>query len=85
MNATAQLFVDGDDQVVLLPDEFRFEGDEVRISRVGDKVILEPIEKPPFDVSAWRARLDALGAQDFCPDGLPEEIPIVPDDEVSFD
>jgi antitoxin VapB len=39
----AKLLMDGDDQVVLLPDEFRFEGEEVRISRDGDKVILEPM------------------------------------------
>jgi hypothetical protein len=37
------------------------------VSRVGDKVILEPIEKPPFDVKAWRARLRAMGAGDFLP------------------
>jgi hypothetical protein len=35
------------------------------VSKVGDRVILEPLEKPPFDVAAWRARLDALGARDF--------------------
>ena len=33
-----------------MSDEFRLEGDEVRISKVGDKVILEPIKKPmPVD------------------------------------
>jgi virulence-associated protein VagC len=31
---------DGGDQAVDLPDECRFEGTEVRISKVGDKVIL---------------------------------------------
>lgn len=85
MSATAKLFMHGRSQAVRLPKEFRLPGKEVRVSRVGDKVILEPIEKPPFDVSAWRARLDVLGARDFCPDGLPEETPIVPDDEVTFD
>ena len=85
MTATAKLFMHGRSQAVRLPKEFRFEGTEVRVSRVGDKVILEPIEAPLFDVRAWRAKLDALGARDFCPDGLPEEIPVAPDDEVSFD
>ena len=42
MPATAQLIMDGEDQIVLLPDEFRFECAEVRISKVGDKVVLEP-------------------------------------------
>jgi len=85
MSSTAKLFMHGRSQAVRLPKEFRMPGKEVRVSKVGDKVILEPIEKPPFDVKAWRARLDALGARDFCPDGLPEEIPVVPDDDVSFD
>jgi antitoxin VapB len=42
MSATAKLITDGDSQLVLLPEEFRFEGAEVRVSKVGDKVILEP-------------------------------------------
>ena len=33
----------------------RFEGTEVRVSKVGDKVILEPAEKKPLMVAAWRA------------------------------
>ena len=45
MSVIAKLFIDGEDQAVCLPDEFRFEGDEVQISKVGDKVILEPIKK----------------------------------------
>jgi len=43
------------------------------------------LEKPPFDVKAWRARLDALGAADFLPDGLPEDPPLEADETVSFD
>ena len=30
----------------------------MRISKVGDKVILEPAEKKPFDAAAWRAKLE---------------------------
>jgi antitoxin VapB len=44
MAATAKLIEHAGDQIVLLPEEFRFEGDEVRISRVGDKVVLEPVK-----------------------------------------
>jgi antitoxin VapB len=83
--SSAKLFMHGRSQAVRLPKEFRFEGTEVRVSKVGDKVILEPLEKPPFDVKAWRATLDALGAADFLPDGLPDEAPIEPDDTISFD
>ena len=48
MTATAKLFMHGRSQAVRLPKEFRFEGSEVRVSKVGDKVILEPLKKQPF-------------------------------------
>jgi antitoxin VapB len=83
--ATAKLFMHGRSQAVRLPKEFRFEGTEVRVSRVGDKVILEPMQKAPFDVEAWWARLDALGAADFLPEGLPDDPPVEPDDTITFD
>ncbi len=78
--ATAKLFMHGRSQAVRLPKEFRFEGKEVRVSRVGEKVILEPLELPPFDYEAWRAQLDAFGASDFLPDGLPDDPPVEPED-----
>jgi len=77
---TAKLFMHGRSQAVRLPKAFRFEGTEVRVSRIGDKVILEPMEAPPFDYDAWRATLDALGARDFLPDGLPDDPPVAPED-----
>ncbi len=40
---TAKLFWTGRSQAVRLPKDFRFEGDEVRIRRQGDAVILEPV------------------------------------------
>lgn len=85
MTATAKLFQHGRSQAVRLPKEFRLPGKEVRVSKVGDKVILEPMEKPPFDVEAWRAKLDALGAKDFLPEGLPDDPPLTPDNSISFD
>lgn len=39
---TAKLFVNGRSQAVRLPKEYRFEGDEVFIKRVGDAVVLLP-------------------------------------------
>ena len=62
MTATAKIFMHGRSQAVRLPKEFRLPGKEVRVSRVGDKVILEPLEKAPFDVAAWHAELVAAGA-----------------------
>jgi len=85
MTATAKLFMHGRSQAVRLPKEFRFEGTEVRVSKIGDKVILEPLKKQPFDVDAWFARLDELGGRDFLPDGIPDEAPGEPDPRVFFD
>lgn len=80
---TAKLFMHGRSQAVRLPKEFRFDGNEVRVSRIGEKVILEPLEKPVFDVKAWRAHLDSYLDTPF-PE--PEqETPISPDDTISFD
>jgi hypothetical protein len=45
----------------------------VRVSKVGDKVILEPFEEPSIDFDKFWAELDALGAGDFLPDGVPDE------------
>lgn len=39
---TAKLFRNGDSQAVRLPKEFRFEGTEVLIKRVGNAVVLLP-------------------------------------------
>jgi antitoxin VapB len=49
MSSTAKLIMDGDSQIVLLPEEFHFEGTEVRVSKVGDKVILESLKSQPVD------------------------------------
>ncbi len=85
MTATAKIFMHGRSQAVRLPKEFRFPGKEVRVSRVGDKVILEPLEKALFDVAAWRAELVAAAAANFLPERLPEDRPSIADDDISFD
>jgi antitoxin VapB len=50
---TAKLFWSGRSQAVRLPKDFRFAGEEVRIRRHGNSVILEPVA----DDWSW---LDAL-------------------------
>ena len=85
MTSITKLFMHGRSQAVLLPEEFCFEGTEVRVSRVGDKVILEPLKKQPFDAEAWFARLDELGGRDFLPDGIPDDPPVEPDPRVFFE
>ncbi len=77
---TAKLFMNGRSQAVRLPKEFCIVGKEVNISREGDKIMLAP-KQTKFDVDAWRARLDALGAKDFVLD-LPEDTPVEPDDSI---
>ena len=43
---TAKLFPNGSSQAVRLPKEFRFEGDQVYIRRLGDAVVLLPYRAP---------------------------------------
>jgi antitoxin VapB len=69
MSATAKLFMHGRNQAVRLPKGFRFDGTEVRVSRIGDKVVLEPVEKKPFDAVAWRAGLEEYRDIPFMEDG----------------
>jgi len=37
---------------------------QVKVSEVGDKVILEPLKKPSFDPGAWCAGFDQLGGRE---------------------
>jgi antitoxin VapB len=64
---------------VRLPKEFRFEGHEVRISKVGDRVILEPLDAKSG--VPW-ALIDQLGDKPFMPEG--REQPEMPPDRVFF-
>ena len=66
MASTAKLFKSGRSQAVRLPKEFRFEGEEVRISRHGRGVLLEPME---FDAKAWLAELQQDRGDPILPDG----------------
>ena len=56
----AKLFTHGGSQAVRLPREFRFEGTEVHVRRMGNEVVLSA--QPPADLQAM---LDAL--DDFEP------------------
>jgi antitoxin VapB len=52
----AKLFRTGRSQAVRLPKQFRFAGDRVRIRKVGQAVILEPIETD----WAWLDQIEPL-------------------------
>jgi predicted nucleic acid-binding protein len=43
------------------------------------------MDKPPVDLDKFWAELDALGARDFLPDGIPDDPPVEPDPRVFFD
>jgi antitoxin VapB len=58
----AKLFQNGRSQAVRLPREFRFEGDRVRIRRVGQGVLLEPMIQDPTELFR---RLDELNSEPF--------------------
>lgn len=79
MSATAKLFTHGRSQAVRLPKEFRFEGTEVRVTRVGDKVILEPMDSSAMP---W-ALIDQTGDRPFMPDGRDQ--PALPADPELFE
>ena len=59
----AKLFWNGRSQAVRLPREYRFEGEEVRIRRDGERVILEPVKRRGWPAGYWE-RLRAL-TRDF--------------------
>ncbi len=49
---SAKLFQNGQSQAVRLPKEFRFEGDEVLIKRVGNAIYLLPVSSGWENLSA---------------------------------
>ena len=51
----AKLFKNGQSQAVRLPKEFRFEGTQVFIRRVGNAVLLLP------EQGSWQLLFDSLG------------------------
>lgn len=77
--AIARLFTHGRSQAVRLPKEFRLPGDRVRVRRVGDGVLLEPIAA---DTDAWFAELDRFAEVPLLEDGRHQ--PPTPVDEDAF-
>ena len=57
---TAKLLINGENQSVILPKEFQFQGSEVYIKRIGSVIVLIPLENP------WQTLLDSLNL--FSPD-----------------
>ena len=72
MATTAKLFKSGRSQAVRLPREFRFAGKEVRITRFGSGVLLQPIDT---DLTTLFAALDKYD-EPFMPEGRPPQPPM---------
>lgn len=77
---TATLSTEGGEQVVHLPEGFQLPGRELRVIRVGDGLLLRPVD---FDVDAWRAKLDGYRDIPFMEDGRQQ--PPMPDGDIFFD
>jgi len=73
MELIAKIFQNGRSQAVRIPKAFRFRGNEVKISKKGDKVILEPLERSNWPEGFWDTFLvdkdfktpEALPSKDF--------------------
>lgn len=76
---TARLFKSGRSQAVRLPKEYRFDGEEVYVKKVGEAVVLLPRE------DSWQTLYESL--KDFSQDFMAERSqPIAPQDrEPLFD
>lgn len=62
---TAKLFENGRSQAVRLPKEYRFQGEEVAVNKIGDVVLLMPTE------NKWAGFLSGLSlfSDDFMNEG----------------
>jgi antitoxin VapB len=79
VSTTAKLFMHGRSQAVRLPKAFRFVGDEVRVTRIGGRVILEPMDAAGVP---WEA-IDSVGDRPFMAEGRDQ--PPMPEDPPRLD
>lgn len=70
----AKLFINGGSQAVRLPKEFRFEGEEVRVRRLGQGVVLEPVVPSSWPANYW-ARMPTIEDSEW---QRPDDSPPVP-------
>src|ERR1019366_679834 len=75
----AKLFRNGRSQAVRLPREFRFEGSQVRVRRLADGVLLEPLIG---DAAEWFAELDRVRDGSFLVTRRDRNQPLTPRREI---
>jgi len=78
----AKVFKHGRSQAVRLPAEFRVSGDRVRVRRVENGILLEPLFA---NAEEWFAALDRYKDVPFMEDGRDQPPMPDDDDEISFD
>jgi antitoxin VapB len=71
-SGVAKLFKNGRSQAVRLPKEFRIAGDRVRVRRVPEGVLLQPMFS---DAKEWFAAMDRLGADPLLKGGRKQPRP----------
>jgi antitoxin VapB len=71
----AKLFRNGRSQAVRLPREFRFEGSQVRVRRMAEGVLLEPLIA---DAEEWFAALDRVRETQFLTKDKERNQPLTP-------
>ncbi len=69
MTQRAKVFQSGNSQAVRLPKEFRFDVDELEITREGDAVILRPAVRNKEVWSGLKAAMARGLSDDFMADG----------------
>jgi antitoxin VapB len=65
----AKVFRSGNSQAVRLPKDFRFDVEEVEVSREGDAVILRPHRGATVPWASLRAAVDRGFSDDFMAEG----------------
>ena len=73
MTKLAKIFANGRSQAVRLPQEFRFTGTQVRVTRHGRGVLLEPLSPTVDD---WFAELDRFKDEQFLADRPQPKAPV---------
>ena len=68
---TARVFTNGRSQAVRIPKAYRVNTDELYINRIGDTLVLTPVQSlaEAFDAGA------ALLTEDFLAEPMPENVP----------
>lgn len=80
---TAKIFMHGRSQAVRLPKEFRLPGKECRVRRVGNGILLEPVD---VEHRSWLEEIRRLAREadePFMPEGRDQ--PQMPPDDIDLD